>query len=113
MIWTAGKVEILGGQFINNDASAKGGVIISSDGSTTLLAGGVFKENTAFDGGVVSVGKDSELWVEGGTFTDNKAQNSGGVFVVNERGIIQVGKDLLTIHPVVPACDFFHESVAM
>ena len=113
VIWTKGKVEILGGHFFNNDASGKGGVIISSDGSTTILAGGVFEKNRAFDGGVVYVGEETELWVESGTFTENEAQNSGGVFAVSEGGSIQVGKDLLSIHPVVPACNISHESVAM
>ena len=113
VIWTKGKVDIMGGEFVGNEASSDGGVIISADGSTTLLAGGVFGGNTAIDGGVVHVGERSELWVEGGTFTKNNAHNSGGVFAVTEGGFIQVGKDLPTMYPVVAACELFHMCVAM
>ena len=110
MIWTKGKVEIMGGQFLRNEASGDGGVIISADGSTTTLTGGVFEENEAFDGGVVYVGEDSELWVEGGTFTQNDAHNSGGAFAVSEGGNMLVRTDRPSIHPVVPVCVMFCKS---
>ncbi|CAM9293851.1 unnamed protein product, partial [Laminaria digitata] len=90
VVWTKGKIEILGGRFLGNTASGLGGVINSADGSTTILAGGVFQENSAIDGGVVYVGDESDLWVEGGEVSDNKANNGGGAFFISEGGNIQI-----------------------
>lgn len=89
-MWTKGRIEIFGGEFVDNKASGKGGVIISADDSTTILAGGMFEENEALDGGVVHVGDGCNLWVEGGEFSENKAGSSGGAFSVSEGGNIQV-----------------------
>ena len=106
MIWTKGKVEIIGGQFLGNDASDDGGVIISADGSTTILAGGVFKGNKAFDGGIVFVGEGSELRVEGGNFAENEAHNSGGAFSVSDDGNIKVGNKVAAIQSLVHVLRF-------
>lgn len=90
MVWTNGKIEILGGTFYKNNAESLGGVIHSADGSTTIVKGGEFQDNEANDGGVIYVGSESYLSVTGGTFLDNEASDSGGALYVSEDGNLNV-----------------------
>ena len=89
-MWTKGRVDVLGGLFVDNEASDKGGVVIAGDDSTTILAGGVFERNSAIEGGVVYVGDGSNLSVGSGTFYKNEASNTGGVFSVSDGGNLKV-----------------------
>lgn len=81
----------MSGQFLNNEASDRGGVLFAADDSTVILVDGVFEGNDAYDGGVAYVGEDAIFVVESGTFASNTADNSGGAFAVSEGGNIQVG----------------------
>ena len=84
-------MEIFGGQFLNNKASERGGILFAADDSTVILADGVFVGNEAYDGGVAHVGNNAILSVENGIFSSNTADNSGGAFVVSDGGTLQVG----------------------
>lgn len=92
MFWSKGKLNILGGRFIANTASERGGVIHAGEGSSITVAGGFFNANEATNGGAVSVSKNAELLVQRGSFSDNIARTGGGAFFVQEDGHIEVSR---------------------
>lgn len=90
MFWSAGELNILGGTFIENEASDDGGVIYASDNSLVTVADGIFRNNEAMNGGVVFADEDAVVLVQGGNFSDNFAENGGGAFFASNGGNMQV-----------------------
>lgn len=89
-------MTILGGEYVENDAS-EGGVFAASSNSIFTVQNGNFHENSAgSSGGVASVGKKGKLEVHGGTYKDNESGN-GGVFSSEEGGDIMVRKPYGTL----------------
>lgn len=88
-MWTKGELNIVGGDFVENQAE-NGGVVYASEKSMINLTGGNFFRNEALDGGAVYVDKGAALSVKGGTFSYNAAGNGGGSFYVTDNAHIKV-----------------------
>ena len=78
-IYNNGTLNVSNSTFTGNYATKYGGVIYTSQGSTTSVSGSTFTSNSAKTmGGVIYTSQGSTTSVSGSTFTGNKG-NSGGV----------------------------------
>lgn len=75
-------MDILGGDFRNNQASAQGGVWYILSGGDLHVFDGIFEGNEAEEGGVgASEIGHQEIRIMGGLYSGNTADN-GGVFAI-------------------------------
>lgn len=85
------KLEIKGGKFHDNQATAGGGVIESN--GTVTINGGMFEENSAFEGGVFYMNTSGALTINAGEFYSNKTSNETDA----AGGVIYIAKNTLSI----------------
>lgn len=85
------KLEITGGNFHDNQATAGGGVIESN--GTVTINGGTFEENSAFEGGVFYMNTSGALTINAGEFYSNETSNQTDA----AGGVIYISKNTLSI----------------
>ena len=94
IVYTNGHLNIYGGMFINNKASAGGGVVSTETHSVVTIYDGLFIENTCdIDGGVVY--SREEFTINGGLFINNTARYGGAIYSQASRGNIVVNDAIM------------------